>query len=71
MKKPTYIVICPFNPQHRFPVVLEVEEGSEEKGKESRFETYCPFCDKFVQVTVAGKLEPDVSVMRGFGFEPG
>jgi hypothetical protein len=70
MKSVTYTVICPFDPGHRFPVVLEMEDGSEEKEKKSHVETYCPFCDKFVRVTVEGQLEPDVSVMRGFGFEP-
>ena len=63
----TYSVICPFDSNHKFPVVLEV--GDEKKGVADTFEEYCPFCDKFVQVTIDKKLAPDADTLRRFGFE--
>jgi hypothetical protein len=63
MKKVTYTVICPFNKDHKFPLVLEVED--EAKGVKSSIESFCPFCDKFVQIEIEGELAPDTEVMRG------
>jgi len=67
MSKVTYTVICPFDKKHKFPVVLEVEDKT--GGVPDSFQEYCPFCDKFVQVTIDKKLKPDTKVLRGLGFE--
>ena len=67
MSKVTYTVICPFDKKHKFPVVLEVED--EKQGVADSFEEYCPFCDKFVQVTIDKKLAPDVDTLRRLGFD--
>ena len=40
-EKITYSVICPFNKEHKFPVVLEVEKNK--KGEGSGFEAYSIF----------------------------
>jgi hypothetical protein len=63
----TYTVICPFDKKHKFPVVVEVEDESE--GAPDSLEEYCPFCDKFVRVTIDKKLVPDVDTLRRFGFD--
>jgi len=67
MKKITYTVICPFDKKHKFPVVLEVED--EAGSAPDSFEEYCPFCEKFVRVTIEKKLVPDVDTLRRFGFD--
>ena len=63
----TYIVICPFNKDHKFPVVLEVEQNKKRVG--SSFEAHCPYCDKYVRVTIDKELKPDKAVLRGLGFD--
>jgi hypothetical protein len=63
----TYSVICPFGKDHKFPVVLEVDQNK--KGEGGSFEARCPFCDKYVQVTIEKELKPDKTVLRGLGFD--
>ncbi len=48
-----YDVQCAFNAEHIFEKVFEIEEGSEDV--QSEVETYCPFCDKMVKVTIKGE----------------
>ncbi len=67
MKKVTYTVVCPYNKEHTFPVVLQLEDES--RGAESTFEVYCPFCDKYVQASLKAELKPDQYVYRLFGFK--
>jgi hypothetical protein len=67
MKKVTFKVLCPYNKEHNFPVVMEV--GDESGDAKSTFEEYCPFCDKYVQVRIEGKLELDSKIYRLFGFK--
>lgn len=66
MGKVSYTVICPYNKEHKFSVVLDVEDKAQ--GVENTFEEYCPFCDKYVQVKIDQKLKPDIEVFRRFGF---
>lgn len=66
MSKVTYSVICPFDPTHKFPVVVE---GEDKKKARDTLEEYCPFCEKFVRVTIEKKLKPDADTLRRFGFE--
>ena len=63
----TYLVICPFEKGHKFPVVLEVEQNK--KGEGSSFEAHCPYCDKYVRVSIEKELKPDKVVLRGLGFD--
>jgi hypothetical protein len=63
-KRVVYEVICPNNPKHVFPFAFEIEPGSE--NVQSKVQAYCPQCDAFVQVTVKGKLPPNVEVYRWF-----
>lgn len=66
MGKVTFTVICPYNKEHKFPVVLEVKDNTQDV--ENTFEEYCPYCDKYVQVKIDQELKPDVEVHRRFGF---
>jgi hypothetical protein len=63
IKKVVYQVQCAFNSQHLFEKVFEIEEGTE--NRQSKIEAYCPFCDKFVTVTVQGEA-PDTDTLRKF-----
>ena len=63
----TYIVICPFGKNHKFPVVLVVEQNKKAEG--SSFEAHCPYCDKYVRVTIEKELKPDKVALRGLGFD--
>jgi hypothetical protein len=63
----TYMVICPFGQDHKFPVVLEVEQNK--KKESSSFEAHCPYCDKYVRVKIEKELKPDKVVLRGLGFD--
>ncbi|MEW6619027.1 MAG: hypothetical protein AB1422_06720 [bacterium] len=63
MKKVTHTVVCPYNKDHKFPVVLELKDES--KGTKSSIDTFCPFCDKIVRVEIEGELSPDTVIMRG------
>ncbi|MCP4130201.1 MAG: hypothetical protein GY754_04385 [bacterium] len=70
MSKITYTVICSNDKKHRFPVVVEVKDGTEET--QSTFEAQCPFCDKYSSVTIEGELAKDVTTQRElkhYGFE--
>ena len=67
MKK-TYTVICPFDENHEFLIVVEIKDES--SGVENTLEEYCPFCEKFVQVEVQGELEKmDRITRRQLGFD--
>jgi len=63
----TYIVTCPFEKDHKFPVVLEVEQNKKAEG--SSFEAHCPYCDKYVRVKIEKELKPDIVVSRSLGFD--
>lgn len=67
MKRKAYEVICPYDKTHRLPVVFTFEEGKE--GVESTFETYCPFCDKYVRASVEGEIKTNEVVLRRYGFD--
>lgn len=62
-KKVLYHVQCVYNEKHVFEKIFEIKEGSEGK-KETEVETYCPFCDQLVTVTVKGKVKPDTTILR-------
>jgi hypothetical protein len=64
-KKVIYKVRCSFNSKHFFHKAFTVEEGTEHT--ETKAEAYCPFCDKWVSVTIQGKLIPDKELIRKFG----
>ena len=61
------MVVCPYNAEHEFPAVYEVEDES--TGVESTATEYCPYCKEFVEVQIQGRLEHDTEVIRRFGFE--
>jgi len=63
-KKVLYNVQCFHDEKHIFEKIFEIVEGTEKK-EETEIETYCPFCDKLVTVTVKGKIKPDTSILRG------
>ena len=63
-KKVVYHVQCSHNPEHIFEKVFEIEEGSE--NKESKVQAYCFKCDKYVTVSVQGKVIPDQDILRKF-----
>jgi hypothetical protein len=63
-KRVAYDVVCSKNPKHVFPVVFEIEPGSEDV--RSKIEAYCPQCDNFVQVTVKGKVVLNAELTRKF-----
>lgn len=65
MKK-TYTVICTKNKKHKFPVVYEIEAGTEQQG--SHPTEMCPFCGTLVEVTIQGKLD-NRTVVRRMGFD--
>jgi hypothetical protein len=60
--KVVYTVICPFNKDHKFPVVLEVAD--ETKGVKSSINPFCPFCKEFVQIEIDEELSLNTEVMR-------
>ncbi len=66
MPKITYNVKCP-HCEKKFPLVVEVEEGSSET--KSNADVYCPHCDRVVKVKIEGKLMKDTEVFRRFGFD--
>jgi len=68
MSKITYSVICPFDPTHKFPVVVDEVEDKKKRANDT-LEEYCPFCEKFVRVTIEKKLKPDANTLRRFGFD--
>lgn len=63
-KKVLYHVQCAYDEKHLFEKVFEIEDGSEEK-EETELQTYCPHCDKLVNVVVKGKVPSDRTVFRG------
>ena len=67
MEKVTYNVICPYDKEHTFPIVLKVKDKNDDI--KNTIETYCPFCDKYVRVEIDKELVPDKEVFRKYGFE--
>ncbi len=67
MHNVTYTVICPYNPDHRFPARYEVEDAA--TGVAKTMEEYCPFCDKYVSVQIDQEVKPDIEILRRFGFD--
>lgn len=61
MKK-VYTVICSKNPEHKFRVVYDIKEGTEDKT--SHPTERCPFCDAFVEVTIQGELQDDIIIRK-------
>lgn len=67
MAKVSFTVICAFNPDHKFPVVYDITNESEDI-QDSKQE-FCPYCGKLVNVTVKGELEAVSTVHRRLGFK--
>ena len=62
-------VVCPFcKPPQEFVVELEVESAKERKetrcAVQSSVDVHCPFCNKFVRVTLDKELKADRTVLR-------
>jgi len=68
MSEICYKVVCAFNNKHKFPKVFHVKEGEKPALKET-FEAYCPFCGKYVQVTLDKEAEITTEVWKAFGFD--
>ncbi len=64
VKRVLYNVQCAFNPAHVFEKIFTIEEESE--GLKSEMEAYCPYCEKHVSITIAGKSEADASILKRF-----
>lgn len=69
MARVKYMVVCGINKEHRFPKVFEVKEKSKKKDIEETFETFCPFCGKYVQVVLDKENKPTEEIYRKFGFK--
>ena len=61
-------VVCAFDNKHKFPKVFHVKAGETPAPKET-FEAYCPFCGKYVQVTLDKEAEITTKVWKKFGFD--
>ena len=67
LKKVVHNVQCAFNPDHVFEKAFTIEDGSETE--QSEVEAFCPLCEKFVTVTIQGKVVPDDEIRRKFNIE--
>ena len=63
-RKVVYNVQCSYNVDHVFEKAFDVEKGSEDK--QTQIETFCPFCEKIVKITVQGKVALNTELLREF-----
>ena len=68
-KKVVYKVTCSFDPTHIFPVKTDVRDRDEKDAGPDTFDAHCPFCGKYVRVSIKEKLVTDLEVLRRAGFE--
>lgn len=61
-KRVSYMIQCAYNPAHTFEKVFKIEESS--GGVTTEIDTYCPYCNKEVKVTVKGRVSPDKTIFR-------
>ena len=70
MKKRTKVVHkiqCAHNEEHIFEKTFEIEDGPVKE--ETEIQTYCPFCNESVTVTVKGEVVADKTMLRKYGIE--
>ena len=63
--KQTYNVTCPSCKRQKIPVVVEIEEGSENKVTSS-VDLLCPTCGNSVRANIDGKLSENSEAYKLF-----